>query len=221
LRADPWDTLDAPDPALEIRRHVARELHDVVAQALTTMLVQMENLKHEQRGSPAVLREVTGLQDSTRDALKNIRQLLYDLRGEPGVERDFVSAIRKGLLRTFQQSTGIRVRLSVSKAWPAALPSTAALNLYRILQEALSNVRQHSGAKLVKIALTQLPDNQAAVTIVDDGRGLAWVDDARLHGLGLLGMRERAMLLGGELVIENNADGGTAVRATFPLEMVR
>ena len=70
----------------DIRRALARELHDRVAQTLTTMLLNLENFKTDQVGKPRVLREITDLQESTRDALRNLRHVLNDLRGPTGIE---------------------------------------------------------------------------------------------------------------------------------------
>src|SRR2546427_2572351 len=96
-----------------IRRALARELHDRVAQTLTTMLIELENFKVEQTGRQSVLRQLGELQVSTRDVLDNLRHVLYDLRGESGVEEGFVEAIR-ALLARFEERTQLRVRLSIS-----------------------------------------------------------------------------------------------------------
>jgi len=107
----------------DIRRALARELHDRVAQTLTTMLLNLENFKTDQVDNPRVLREITDMQESTRDALRNLRHVLYDLRGPSGIE------------------------------------------------EVLTNVRLHSAASLVEVALGPAFDNQLAVEVKDDGRG--------------------------------------------------
>jgi signal transduction histidine kinase len=83
----------------DIRRALARELHDRVAQTLTTMLLNLENFKMDQVGKPKVLREITDLQESTADALRNLRQVLYDLRGPNGIEEGFTQAVRTILPR--------------------------------------------------------------------------------------------------------------------------
>jgi signal transduction histidine kinase len=82
-----------------IRRALARELHDRVAHALTTVLLNLENFKTDQVGHPRVLGEITELQESTRDALRNLRHVLYDLRGPTGVEEGFTQAARAVLPR--------------------------------------------------------------------------------------------------------------------------
>lgn len=198
----------------EIRRALARELHDRVAQTLTTMLIELENFKVEQTGRQSVLRQLGELQESTRDVLTNLRRVLYDLRGETGIEDGFADAVR-ALLTRFEERTHINATLSVSASWPARLSAQVALNIYRIIEEALSNVRLHSGAGLVEVALGSGAGGQLAVEVRDDGRG---AESDRTPGMGVLGMRERAVILGGELEVESVAGVGTTVRAILPKE---
>jgi signal transduction histidine kinase len=89
------------------------------------------------------------------------------------------------------------------------------MNLYRIVEEALTNVRMHSGARHARVVLQTLSSDRLVVMVEDDGRGVE-VDVARPVGLGTVGMRERAMLLGGELRIEGRPGIGTRVYALFP-----
>jgi signal transduction histidine kinase len=203
----------------EIRRALARELHDRVAQTLTTMLIELENFKVEQTGRQSVLRQLGELQESTRDVLTNLRRVLYDLRGETGIEDGFADAIR-ALLTRFEERTHVNATLSVSASWPARLPSQAALNIYRIIEEALNNVRLHSGARLVEVALGSGLGSQLAVEVKDDGRGTESGAGDRAPGLGVLGMQERAVILGGRLEVESTAGTGTTVRAILPKEQL-
>jgi signal transduction histidine kinase len=203
----------------EIRRALARELHDRVAQTLTTMLIELENFKVEQTGRQSALRQLGELQESTRDVLTNLRRVLYDLRGESGIEDGFADAIR-ALLTRFEERTHVNATLSVSASWPARLPTQAALNIYRIIEEALNNVRLHSGARLVEVALGSWLGTQLAVEVKDDGRGTESSAGDRAPGLGVLGMQERALILGGRLEVESAAGSGTTVRAILPKEQL-
>jgi signal transduction histidine kinase len=207
------------ESSAEIRRMLARELHDQVAQTLTTMLIELENFKVEQTGNQSALRQLGELQVSTRDVLNNLRRVLYDLRGESGIEEGFADAVRL-LLARFEERTGVRVGLSVSNSWPSRLRSQAALNLYRIIEEALNNVRMHSGAGLVEVALGPVLGTQLAVSVKDDGRGAESAAGERAPGMGLLGMQERALILGGRLEVESTTGGGTTVRAIIPKEQL-
>jgi signal transduction histidine kinase len=203
----------------ELRRVLARELHDRVAQTLTTMLIELENFKVEQTGRQSVLRQVDELQDSARGMLSNIRHVLYDLRGLNGREEAFADAVRSLLVR-FQERTQVNTVLSVSPSWPANLRSPAALNLLRIIEEALTNVRLHSGATSVEVALGGTEGGRLAVEVKDDGRGTDTGPGRSDLGLGFLGMRERAMILGGRLEVDSVLGVGTIVRALIPLEQL-
>lgn len=198
----------------ELRRLVARELHDRVAQTLTGMLVDVENFKAEEVGWSDVVRQMDKVQTSTRQVLQNLRQLLHDLRGEEGIEAGFVDAVRS-LAGRFSEQTQIRAEVLASPRWPIALARPAYLNMYRIIEEALANVRMHSGAGRVEIRLEPYSDSEVSVVVQDNGRGVD-TDKSRPMGLGTVGMRERAVLLGGQLTIVSKPGIGTTVRAQFP-----
>ena len=198
---------------LEVRRLVARELHDRVAQILTGMLVDVENFKSEQVSWQDVVVRLDGIQSSTRQVLSSIRQLLHDLRGEEPLSGGLVEAVRALTVR-FHERTGIAISLEVALAWPASLASFASMNIYRIVEEALNNVRLHSGASSVTVAL-RCDADELTVWVTDDGRGVD-ADPERLVGLGTIGMRERALLLGGRVVVGTAPGGGTTVVGHFP-----
>ena len=199
----------------EVKSFVARELHDQVVQTLTTTLLDMERFKAEQFGRSGVQTELALLQDAIRSALNQIRNLLYDLRDHPSADADFVESVQDSLIAVFERRTGIRVTLSVAPSWPAVLSPRAAMNLHRAIQEALNNVMLHAGAGAVHIKLDVSSDGEAVVAIEDDGRGLA---EHPRHGgpQGLLGMTERAVLLGGKLSISSEPGKGTTVRLMVP-----
>ncbi|HZU19572.1 MAG TPA: sensor histidine kinase [Candidatus Dormibacteraeota bacterium] len=198
----------------EVKRRLARELHDSVAQILTQMVVDMESFKLDQSGQHQVVERVGHLQESTREVLANLRQLLYELREEPSIDNGFVQSVRQ-LLSRFERSTGIRSKLRVSAHWPSGISAAAAHHLYRIVEEALNNVRLHSGAARVDVLLQAVGDG-VALTVRDDGRGLQRLGGERGGSMGLLGMRERAALLGGEVNIISRGGRGTTVRAVVP-----
>ncbi len=212
-QAEPGETAD------EIRRLLARELHDQVAQTLTSMLIELENFKIEQTDNQIVVEEVNSLQESTREVINNLRHVLYNLRGHNGIEEGFVDSVRALLIR-FQEKSQAKAILSISPSWPSKLRSAAALNVLRIIEEALNNVRMHSGARLVEVALGFAVDGQIAVEVKDDGMGADSDLVRRQPGLGTLGMRERALILGGRLEVLSVAGGGTLVRAILPKEQL-
>lgn len=200
----------------EVKRLVARELHDRVAQTLTGMLVDVENFKSQQVGWDDVINQLDTIQSSTRQVLSSLRQLLHDLRGEEVVTGSFRDALANLIVR-FEEKTRIATELQVMPGWPEQLTSPASLNLYRIVEEALTNVRMHSGASNVRVVLTLGSAGDVVVEVHDNGRGVD-TDKSRPVGLGTVGMRERALLLGGQLRIEGREGSGTTVRASFRTE---
>lgn len=197
---------------------VARELHDRVAQTLTGMLVDVENFKSQQVGWDDVVRQMDTVQSSTRQVLTSLRQLLHDLRGESQFSEGFVDSLSL-LVTRFGESTGIAAHLDVRPGWPESLPPSVSLNLYRIVEEALTNVRMHSGAQTVTITLDTSCEDELALAIRDDGRGLD-TDASRPMGMGTVGMKERALFLGGTLQIEGQPGSGTTISATFPRDVL-
>jgi signal transduction histidine kinase len=208
LTAQPWEGHAA---------HIARELHDGVAGELSTMLLDLERFRVGQTGRQSVLAEIAQIQDQVRFVLTNVRRLLYDQRGLPGVVPDFVGSLRRGFVRRFADRTGIRVHLSSARSWPGFLPADTALHLRWIVQEALNNVDRHSGAKavLIRFDVPAGPDS-GRVTISDDGRGHADLASGFNSGFGLVGVQERALLLGAGFAVRNRRRGGSVLAISLP-----
>ncbi|MFL5931537.1 MAG: GAF domain-containing protein [Gaiellaceae bacterium] len=192
------------------RTRLARELHDETGQALTSILLALKPLEGaadaDARAAVAAVRElvVSTLQDVRRLAVELRPSALDDLGLVPAVDR---------LAQTVAE-TGMRVDVE-AHIGDERLPESVETTLYRIVQEAVTNVARHSGAGRLSITLTR--KNGAIVAIVeDDGKGF---DPARTgsDGLGLVGMRERLALVGGTLRIEAAAGAGTTIAAEVPL----
>ena len=199
----------------ELRRFVSRELHDRVAQGLTGILVDLELFRAEQTGRSSVLHRVDGLQGELRDVLGSLRELLLDLRGESRELAEAFPDSVASVLIDFERHTGIDARLTVGVTWPPQLKCVAAANLSRIIGEALANVRRHSGAEHVAIALHGHGDSGVSITITDDGVGLEPFL-ASHPGLGIEGMRERALLLGANLQVGGHEGSGTVISVVVP-----
>jgi two-component system sensor histidine kinase UhpB len=178
------------------------------------MIVEVENYKTEHAGQQRVVSQMDSVQASARDVLSELRQLVYELRGEEAVGGCFVDVVGS-LLARYKEHTGIDTELTVRGGWPAKLRTPAASNLRSLIEEALANARRHSGARSVSVVLESAPSDRLAITVSDNGRGLESVP-YRVAGLGLTGMGERALLLGGRLLVEGVAGQGTTVRASFP-----
>ena len=193
------------------RRRLARELHDETGQALTSILLGLKVIEDapdtkSMRGAVGELRELVVA------TLQDVRRLAVELR--PKVLDDFglVAAVER-LVQTFSERSGIDVQFE-ARLGPGRLPETVETTLYRIIQEALTNVIKHAQASKVSVLLVR---RKAAVTAVveDDGTGFD-VDEVHADGLGLPGMHERVGLVDGTLRVESSP-GGTTVAAEVPL----
>jgi signal transduction histidine kinase len=205
---------------LYVRQWLARELHDTVAQVLTGMVIEMELFKAGQTGRRGVLAEMDSLQASTRLVLGNLRQTMLTLRGA-SLHAPEVHEWLPLLLTRFQVETGIRTRLVGTGSWPSPLSTHAAINVSRILEEALHNVRIYSGARAVLVSLSRKGE-LARLRIRDNGVGRPLtLDGDGWTGMGTLGMKERAILLGGELRVSNGFGRGTLVEVELPVPQLR
>jgi two-component system, NarL family, sensor histidine kinase DevS len=187
------------------RKRLARELHDETGQALTSILLGLKPL--EERGA-----DVAAVRELVVSTLQDVRRLAVELR--PSALDDFglVAALER-LVDTFGEQTGIAVDME-ARLGDARLAGEVETALYRIVQEALTNVVKHAGATHVSVVLTRKGDTVAAV-VEDDGQGFD-SDTTREEGLGLAGMRERVEIVGGRLRIESAPGSGTTLAAEVP-----
>jgi signal transduction histidine kinase len=190
------------------RKHLARELHDETGQALTSILLGLKAV--EDVGEPEA---VAGLRQLIVDTLQNVRRLAVELR--PAALDDFgLAPALERLASTFGEQTGIEVDLEANVG-SERLPAEVETALYRIVQEALTNIVKHAGATRVSILLAR-KDGSITAVIEDDGRGFE-AEGVGDGGLGLVGMRERVGLLNGRFQIESTEGAGTTLVAEVPL----
>jgi signal transduction histidine kinase len=189
------------------RARLARELHDETGQALTSILLGLKPL--EQSAEAEAVGAVRELVVST---LQNVRRLAVELR--PSALDDFglVPAVER-LSETFREQSGLEVDLAAHLGEERLLPE-AETTLYRVIQEALTNVVKHAGASRVSILLQRKRGAVVAV-VEDDGSGFD-PDATREDALGLAGMRERLALVGGKLQVESSPGRGTTIAAEVP-----
>jgi signal transduction histidine kinase len=190
------------------RRRLARELHDETGQALTSILLGLKAVEEAQsddelRAAGAELRELIVA------TLQDVRRLAVQLRPTALDDFGLVAAVER-LARTISDATGIAVDVE-SRLGPERLPEVVETTLYRIVQEALTNVVKHAQARSVTVLLVRR-DGMMTAMIEDDGRGFD-PDELRDEGLGFLGMRERVALLDGRLTIESSPGAGTTLVA--------
>jgi signal transduction histidine kinase len=207
---------DIAEAAVEERTRIARELHDVIAHAVSLIVVQASaerRLLGPQDARTAETLET--IETSGREALGELRRLLGVLRArgpellapQPGLDAlpDLLDEGRRG---------GHAIRLAV-EGEPVRLPAGLDLTAYRIVQEGLTNARKHAPGAAVEVALRWLPA-ELEIEVLDDGPGAR--NGAGGAGHGLIGMRERSALYGGTVQAQTAPGGGFRVRARLPIE---
>jgi PAS domain S-box-containing protein len=199
------------------RARIARDLHDDVSQQLAGVSIAFSGLKQQlsECGVREELQqELLDLQQQTLTLARNIRQLSHDLH--PTVLRHL--GLEKALASycgELQRSHGVVMQCDAEGDFTSMTPE-AGLCMYRIAQEALRNVVAHAGASRADVRLRRRND-EAEITITDDGRGFDLNDPERRNGLGLVSITERAKLTGGTISIETGLHRGTRVHATIPV----
>lgn len=194
-------------------RHLSRELHDEFGQVLTAMGSMLGRAeKQTAEGSPlrADLHEVREIAQASLHNLRSLSQTLHpSILEELGLESTL-----DWYLPTVEKQLGLTVDYA-REGTPAPVGATTAIHVYRVLQEALSNVARHAGTDRVRVRLRFLP-GALELDVEDAGRGLA--DRGTGRGLGLVAMRERAALVGGTIDFTRPPAGGTFIRLRVPLE---
>ena len=197
----------------EERARLARELHDQLGQSLTAIRIDLAALKTTPAGDQQLQRidAIFGLVD---EAIRSVRRIATELR--PGVLDDLglVAAV-EWAADEFQARTGIQCQVGLPETIPA-IDAERATALFRIFQETLTNIARHAGATQVAIGLSQ-EGGYLSLEVRDNGRGIGQDQLSASGSLGILGMRERALLLGGEFFI-GNPGSGTTVRVRMPID---
>lgn len=192
------------------RRRLAIELHDETGQSLAAVLMGLRRL--EESTDPATVRAtVDELRETVVNAVQELRALAVELR--PKALDDFgLSPALERLIDTYSRRTGLTVDSHLAGLEPR-LPEPVESALYRIVQEALTNIAKHAGASTVSI-VARRDEGRIVMIVEDDGTGFDAAAPA--GGLGLVSMRERAELLGGSLRVESGAEHGTTLVIEVP-----
>jgi signal transduction histidine kinase len=195
----------------EERLRIARELHDVVAHSMSVVAVQAGVGRYVIDSNPAeAARALDAIETTSRATLREMRQLLGMLRdGTPG---EMLSAPGLADIADLAGRAGLRVDVAV-RGMPRELPAGVDLAAFRIVQEALTNVVKHAGTGHGRVVVTY-SDEAVAIEVTDDGAGAAGGGD---EGHGLIGMRERVALYGGEFSAGPLPGRGYRVRASLPI----
>jgi two-component system, NarL family, sensor histidine kinase UhpB len=194
----------------EERARVARDLHDEVNQSLTGLLLRLEAAR--EAAPPELKGEIAETKALANQAMRELLSLARQLRPTALDDLGLVAAIEGQVDRLGGEiTTSLEVDADFSD-----LGDDAQLVVYRVAQEALSNAARHSGANRVEVRLRRSDSDSVVLEVTDEGRGFAFDESER--GLGIGGMRERALLIGAELTIESRPDHGTTVRLAVPKE---
>ena len=197
----------------EERARMAREMHDSLGHRLTVSIVQLEGAQRLIPSDPERAARMIGtMRDEMKEALSELRRTVTALRAPIADDRPLDIAL-SDLSQRFQQNTGISTHFSVLPGFPG-LPETHRLALYRAAQEALTNIQRHAGADNAWLQLNA-DDQKITLVMEDDGRGMDEYSE-NSTGSGLLGLRERATKLGGEIRLAERPGGGTQLIFTVP-----
>ena len=195
----------------EERRRIARDLHDVVLQDLVGVLQSLRLNYLRSKGSELDLEEEL---EALGRATLGLRSAVHDLRGEK--ERPFVKSVESLVELNRRLAPDCNIGLVVEEGFPNVLPREVGGDLLRVIREALTNARHHSGAKCVAVTL-KVEGSDMVAEISDDGEGF---ELEAVPGVGLSSMQERAAIVDGKLEIESEVGQGTSVRLRVPVLQV-
>jgi len=203
----------------EERRRVSRELHDQMGQNLAALIVGLEALKADVAGPQAALDRLRELQELANRLSQEVHLLAWELR-PPALDDLGLHATLERYVEQWSERSGVTVDWHADGFTARRLPSEVETTLYRVIQEALTNVLKHAQASRVSIILRVAADHVLAI-VEDNGKGFDAEFTMRAgdlhHQLGLVGMRERVLLVNGTLNVESAAGRGTTMYVRIPL----
>ncbi|KON66949.1 sensor histidine kinase [Peribacillus butanolivorans] len=200
------------------RKKLSREIHDGPAQMLANVMMRSDLIERVQRerGPDEALVEIRSLKVMVRNALYEVRRIIYDLRPMALDDLGLVPTLRKYLQTTEDYNTGVHLNF-VNLGQVKRLPSDMEVALFRLVQEAVQNSLKHAEPKQVQVKLS-ISKEMVTVVVKDDGKGF----DSSIQkegSFGLVGMRERVELLEGEMTIDSQPGSGTLVFIQIPYHL--
>jgi signal transduction histidine kinase len=195
----------------EERTRIARDLHDNIGQSLAYLAFELDRIVTSESRGNDIGESLERLRDDVRGVIREVRDTLYDLRTDVSDNQDMASILEAYAARVTERS-GIAIDLYCDR--DARLPILQEREMWRIAQEALTNVERHSGATRVRV-LWRCNGDSAALDVTDNGTGFPIGTAGRLDSYGILGMRERASSIGATLDLTSETGKGTRVRATL------
>jgi len=200
------------------RQMISRELHDSVAQDLSSSRIICEMISQNKSFPPEISKQISEVSRNLHKSLKSVRDLSYELR-PPGLEKFGLERTLYLLCNEFSEKTGIRVDFQAAGVEHLNLNYTKKINLYRLLQEGLNNVRKHADANNITVRLVSSFPN-VILRINDDGKGFDMKErlakTSSEKRMGLHNMKERVGLLQGRVNIESSPGNGTKVVIEIP-----
>lgn len=198
----------------EERSHIARELHDDLGQLLASLRMDLTLLQKEAVSNGTSVRLIQGMEDNLLTAINSLRRIATNLRPRALDEGGLYFALQ-GLRDEFVERHGIACSLFADEA-ELRLDDAASTAIFRIVQEALTNIARHANASSVTMYLYRI-DGQLLLSIRDDGRGIVAADMEKAQSLGLIGMRERVWGMQGEITVSGDDPPGTRIDIVLPL----
>lgn len=199
----------------EERKLIAREIHDELGQVLTVLKIQLSLLPNKIEGkSNEILDQIRSLTKLVDNTIESVQKITAKLRPDILDELGIVSAI-EWQTKQFTDNTGIACERFLPKN-EIELDPDRSTALFRILQESLTNVARHSNASRVNVILEKDSD-QIHLEITDNGKGITNSQINNINSLGILGMKERALVFSGEFIIKSSMESGTTVKVKFPI----
>lgn len=199
------------------RKALAREIHDQVIQDLLGFNYRLEEIENAE-DSTASQKDVASIRQGIRNVVSELRQICSDLR-PPTIDHHGLSAAIDSLAHDWAERSNIRVQLEIDPAL-GRLPETIELSVFRIVQEGLSNIRKHAGARHVRLSVQRTPSASLLLRLEDDGQGLSIPADLSSLSVnkhfGIVGISERVALLGGTMNIESSRGNGMILQVEIP-----
>ncbi|MDF1507806.1 sensor histidine kinase [Robertmurraya sp. DFI.2.37] len=200
----------------EERKRLSREIHDGPAQMMANVMMRSDLIEriYKEYGATEALAEVKNLKTMVRNALYEVRRIIYDLRPMALDDLGLVPTLKKYLqtIEEYHSTTSISY---INVGEEKRLPTKYEVALFRLIQESVQNVLKHANAKEIKVKL-EMAQEQITVLVKDNGQGFN-IDERKDESFGIIGMRERVELLGGKISINSKIGKGTTVLIKVPL----
>lgn len=198
------------------RARLAREIHDGPAQVLANTVMRLQFVEQMQKHRPEeVAGELARVRATLQESMKDVRRFIFDLRPASLTDVGLLPTLRQ-YVRDYVEQTGVETDLNLPEN--LVLSANQELAVFRIIQEALQNIRKHAEATRIEVNIQQRPGGPVVVTISDNGRGFdpEMVRRSRPSSSGLVSMTERAATVGGTLKIDSRAGVGTTITLVLP-----